>query len=81
MLDQQKISMGRVRQAYALTANEVESVIQALWPDNVFPVELWRRTHEVYWRAVADSNQAVSNIESPALPEINLSAKYFHHFA
>lgn len=78
MLDSQKISMGRVRQAYGLNGNDIEKVIQALWPDNVFPVELWRRAHETYWRGFADSNQAVYNIESPALPEIKLSAKYFH---
>ena len=78
MLDPQKTSMGRVRQAYDLNNNEVEKVIQALWPDAVFPVELWRETHETYWRAFADSNQAVYKIESPSLPEIDLSAKYFH---
>lgn len=70
--------MGRVRQAYALTENEVDNVIQALWPDAVFPVELWRKAHETYWRCFADSNQAVYKIESPALPEIDLTAKYFH---
>lgn len=78
MLDPQKTTMGRVRQAYDLNNNEVEKVIQALWPDNVFPVELWRRAHATYWRGFADSNQVVYNIESPALPEIDMSAKYFH---
>lgn len=70
--------MGLVRRAYNLTGNEGENVIQALWPNNVFPVELWRRAHETFWRGFADSNQAVYKIESPPLPEINLSAKYFH---
>lgn len=70
--------MGRVRQAYDLNGNDVEKVIQTLWSDNVFPVELWRRAHETYWRGFADNNQAVYNIESPALPGIDLSAKYFH---
>ena len=78
MLDQQKIPMGRVRQAYGLSVNEVESVIQALWPHAVFPVELWRRTHEQYWRGFADSNQAVYRIESPALPEVDTAKPYFH---
>ena len=78
MLDQQKIAMGRVRQAYGLSANGVESVIQALWPHAVFPVELWRRTHKKYWRAFADSNQAVYQIESPALPEVDTAKQFFH---
>ena len=70
--------MGRVRQAYGLSANEVESVIQALWPHAVFPVELWRMAHEQYWRGFADSNQAVYRIESPALPEVDTAKPYFH---
>ena len=78
MLDPQKGTMGRVRQAYDLSNNEVEDVFRVLWPDNVFPVELWRRTHEEYWRAFADSNQAVYKLENPALPEIDISAKFFH---
>jgi hypothetical protein len=78
MSDQQKISMGRVRQAYNLNNNEVERVIQALWPDAVFPVELWSWTHGTFWRAFAEVNQATYKIESPALPEIDFSAKYFH---
>ena len=70
--------MGRVRQAYGLSVNEVESVIQTLWPYAVFPVEWWRKTHEQYWRGFADSNQAVYRIESPALPEVDTAKPYFH---
>ena len=70
--------MGRVRQAYGLSVNEVESVIQTLWPYAVFPVELWRKTHEQYWRGFADSNQAVYRIESPALPEVDTAKQFFH---
>ena len=80
MLDQQKISLGRVRQAYRLTSNEVETVIQAMWPHAVFPAELWRRAHEAYWKDFADSNQTVYNIENPALPQPCLSDKQFHTY-
>ena len=78
MLDQQKISMGRVRQAYGLNSDEVERIIHALWPNNVFPVELWRRAHEKYWRAFADANQATYDIESPVLPEVDTTQKFLH---
>ena len=80
MLDQQKISLDRVRQAYRLTSNEVETLIQAMWPHAVFPVELWRRAHEAYWKAFADSNQTVYNMETPALPQPCLSGKRFHTY-
>ncbi len=80
MLDPQKISMGRVRQAYGLTGNEVEKTIQELWPDAVFPVELWSKVHETYWRSFADSNQAVYGTESPVLPEVDTTNKFFHTY-
>ena len=77
MLDPQKISMGRVCQAFGLSRNEVEKTIQVLWPDAVFPVELWSKVHEAYWRAFADSNQAVYKIESPTLPPVDTNNKFF----
>ena len=70
--------MGLVRRAYGLTESEGEKVILALWPNMAFPVELWRRAHETFWQSFADSNEGVYTTESPPLPEINLSAKYFH---
>lgn len=72
--------MGRVRQAYGLNGNEVEKTIQVLWPEAVFPVELWSKVHEAYWRAFADSNQAVYKIESPALPDVDTTQKFFHTY-
>lgn len=77
MSDQQKISVGQVRQAYDLSANEVERLIQALWSDAVFPMELWHRTHETFWRPFTDSNKTLYKMESPTLPQVNLSLKRF----
>jgi len=62
MYIQPKISMGRVRQAYALTGNEVENVINALWSDHVFPLELWRKAHEKFWRAFTNCNVEISAV-------------------
>lgn len=80
MLDPQKIPLGRVRQAYRLTSTEVETIIQALWPHAVFPVELWHRTHETYWRDFSASNQSVYNIEIPIPPQPRLSDKLLHTY-
>jgi hypothetical protein len=80
MLYLERISIGRVKQAYGLNENEAENAIHSLWPDNVFPVELWRRTHEIYWRAFTDSNQGVYKIEIPALPEMDTTKKFFHTY-
>jgi hypothetical protein len=78
MLNPERISIGRVKPAYGLNENEVEDAVQALWPGNVFPLELWRRTYERFWRASADGNQALYKVEGPALPELDTSKKYFH---
>ena len=45
------MTIGRVRQAYGLTAREGEMLVQALWPDAVQPLELWRTTYESCWQA------------------------------
>ena len=42
MLTHEKIAMGRLCQAYGLTAEEAHTLIQTLWPDKVFPLELWQ---------------------------------------
>ncbi|MBD5557435.1 MAG: hypothetical protein HDQ92_02375 [Desulfovibrio sp.] len=80
MLGQQKISLGRVRQAYRLTSNEVETIIQALWPHAVFPVELWHRAHEAYWKDFAHSNQTIYNREIPVLPQPCSQEKRLHTY-
>ena len=78
MVDQEKIAMGLVRKGYALNGNDVGKVIQILWPNAVFPLGLWCKAYETYWRGFADRNHALYNVESPALPAVDLTAKYFH---
>lgn len=80
MIDQQKISIGRLRQAYNLTDTDVDELIQALWPNAVFPAELWHRAHDKFWRDFADSNQAVYDMDSPTLPQANLSLNRFQTY-
>ena len=80
MLDQQKISLGRVRQAYRLTSNELEAIIQALWPHAIFPVELWHKAKEAYWKDFAHSNQTIYNREITVLPKPCLQEKRLHTY-
>lgn len=68
MIDQQNITIGRVRQAYGLTAREGELLIQTLWPDAVQPLELWRRTYETCWQAFVASRHAVYGTQLPEFP-------------
>ena len=45
MLDPQKIPVFKIKSAYGLNAQEVESLLNALFPDNIFPFEIWRQAY------------------------------------
>lgn len=68
MTDRQNITIGRVRQAYGLTAREGEMLVQALWPDAVQPLELWRGVYETCWQAFVASCHAVYGTQLPEFP-------------
>ena len=68
MTDRQNITIGRVRQAYGLTAREGEMLIQAFWPDAVQPLELWRTTYESCWQAFIAGSHAAYGTQLPEFP-------------
>ncbi len=46
MLHHEQITIGKLKQAYVLNAQEAESLLNALFPDSVFPFETWRKAYE-----------------------------------
>ena len=79
VLDQQKIAMGRVRQAYVLNVYEVNDLTQVLRPNAVFPLKLWQRTHELFWKDFALAAAIRYKVECPVLPDLVLEpGKYFN---
>lgn len=68
MTYRQNITIGRVRQAYGLSARQGEMLIQALWPDAVQPLELWRGAYETCWQAFVASRHAVYGTQLPEFP-------------
>ncbi|MDR3358715.1 MAG: hypothetical protein LBN96_07710 [Desulfovibrio sp.] len=77
--DPNKVSMSRLRLAYALNDHEAEIVMAGLWPHALFPLELWRKTHDLFWRGFADTVTRYYSIKSPEFPESNATKeKYFH---
>ncbi|WP_300717809.1 hypothetical protein [uncultured Desulfovibrio sp.] len=68
MTDRQNITIGRVRQAYGLTVREGEMLVQALWPDTVQPLELWRTTYESCWQAFIAGSHAAYGTQIPEFP-------------
>ena len=71
MTDRQNITIGRVRQAYGLTVREGEMLVQALWPDTVQPLELWRTTYESCWQAFVAGNHVAYGTQMPEFPSVS----------
>lgn len=62
--------MARVKEAFRLTENDAETLVSALWPQNVFPWELWDRAYDKFWRGVAASNAEMFKLNNPSYPEM-----------
>ena len=77
--DPNKVSISRLRRSYELNDYEVENVMAALWPHALFPLELWHKTHDLFWHGLANSVTLFYSIESPEFPDSNAAnEKYFH---
>lgn len=69
MLVHGKISLGRLRDAYNLTVNQAEAVIQGLWPHAVSPLELWHNTFDTCWKEFTVARKTGYGFQPPALPQ------------
>jgi hypothetical protein len=77
--DPDKVSMSRLRLAYALNDHFTEIVMAGLWPHALFPLDIWRYTHGLFWRGFADTAVSFYSIKIPEFPEHNVTKeKYFH---
>ena len=77
--DPNKVSMSRLRRAYELNDHYAAIVMAALWPHALFPLELWRKTHDLFWRGFADGVALFYSIQSPEFPDSDApKEKYFH---
>ena len=70
MTDRQNMTIGRVRQAYGLTAREGEMLVQALWPDAVQPLGLWHTTYENCWQAFVAGSHVAYGTQMPEFPSV-----------
>jgi len=46
MLDPQKTTLSKVKAAYGLNGQEADALLNALFPDGVFPYEVWREAYK-----------------------------------
>jgi hypothetical protein len=56
MLDQERIPIRKLKQAFELNEQDAETVIASLWPDRVFPYALWEMAYLLRWKDAASRN-------------------------
>jgi len=56
MLDTERIPIGKLKQAFDLNGQDVETVISTLWPNRVFPYALWEMAYRPRWKDAASHN-------------------------
>jgi hypothetical protein len=56
MLDPERIPIGKLKQAFDLNRQDVETIISALWPNEVFPYALWEMAYRPRWKGAASHN-------------------------
>lgn len=72
MLDLQRIPMSRVLRAYELTLYQADDLIQALCPHAVFPLGLWQRAYEHFWKDYARTASMRQRAECLILPDVEM---------
>ena len=56
MLDPERIPLNKLKQAFDLNEQDVETLISALWPNEIFPYALWEMAYRPRWRDAAFNN-------------------------
>ena len=64
--------MSRVLRAYELTLYQADDVIQALCPHAVFPLGLWQRAYEHFWKDYARTASMRQRAECLILPDVEM---------
>jgi len=69
MLSQKHISIGRLKQAFGLTTQDVDTLLFTLLPDGVFPAVLWKKAYSSFWHGKIDSYAVLHKLDIPPYPE------------
>jgi hypothetical protein len=69
MLDQECITIGKLKQAYKLNTQDVDSLLSALSPDSVSPYVLWYKAYSAFWRDSANEISRLYEVENPPFPD------------
>ena len=67
MLDPQKTTLARIKQAYGLNAQEGEALLNALYPDGVYFFEIWRQSFQKWGMDWKFGKKQEGKAENPQL--------------
>ena len=71
MLDQDKITIGKLKQGYKLSLHDANKVVCALLTDKVFPFALWKKAYTEFWECSVREAIDGYRVEAPRLREID----------
>ena len=68
MLDTERIPIGKLKQAYGLNEQDVQTLLSELLPNGVFPTDLWQKAYSSFWRGKILDYTVLYNLNSPPFP-------------
>ena len=69
MLSQEHIPIGKVKQAFGLTAQDVQTLLHTLQPKEILPAALWQKAYSSFWRGKISTYRTLYKLDTPPYPE------------
>lgn len=78
MLSQERIPIGKLKQAYELSEHDINALMAKLLPSNVFPYALWQNAYTEFWHWSIREHAQRYRLQEPSFPDAGaLPEKYF----
>lgn len=68
MFDEEKIPVAKLREAFNLNEHDVDKLIMQLWPEHVFPWEIWEAAYKKHWKSASIDNAEYFKIPFTPFP-------------
>jgi len=68
MLDTERIPIGKLKSAFRLNEQDIQTLLSALLPDGVFPTDLWQKAYSSFWRGKILDYMTLYKLDAPSFP-------------
>ena len=72
MLHQERIPIGKLKQAYGLNEQDVQTLLTELLPGGVFPTGLWEQAYSFFWGGKILDYKAKYELDWLSFPTIDI---------